>query len=98
LTGEPLSGRADALLAMVKEVPLKLKGAHAKVVDRMVDGGMAQDDHHAVEVALLAFGKEQGLLDEADLLRTLRRQAAADPLSDRELADSIRRAVRGGRA
>ena len=83
---------------MAKEVPLKLRGAHARVVDRMVESGMADDEAHAVETALLAFGQHNGLIDEAEVLKSLRRQAAADPLTDRELADGERRAGRGNRA
>lgn len=83
---------------MAKHFPLHLRGAHARVVDRMVDEGIAETPHEAVETALLAFGKQAGLIDESEVLATLRREAARDPLTDREVADGIRRAVRGRRA
>ena len=82
---------------MAKEVPLKLRGAHARVVDRMVEAGMAEGDHDAVETALLSFGQREGILEEAEVLKSLRAQAARDPVSDRELAEGIRRAARAGR-
>jgi hypothetical protein len=83
---------------MAKEFPLRLRGAHARVVDRMVESGMADDDHGAVETALLAFGRQADLLDDAEVLKALRAQAARDPLNDRELADGIRRVRVGRRA
>lgn len=82
---------------MPREFPLRLRGAHARVVNRMVDSGMAEDPHHAVETAILAFGQREGILDEAEVLKSLRAQAARDPLSDREITDGIRRAARASR-
>lgn len=82
--------------AMAKEIPLKLKGAHARVVDRMVESGAAETPHDAVETALLSFGQHHGIIDEAEVLKSLRAQAAREPLTDRELADGIRRTARGG--
>ena len=76
---------------------MRLRGAHARVVDRMVDAGMAEGPHDAVETAVLSFGQAQGILDEAEVLKSLRAQAARDPLTDREVADGIRRAARAGR-
>ena len=79
---------------MAKEVPLKLRGAHARVVNRMVGSGMAETPHAAVETALLSFGQQHGIIDEGELLKSLRAQAARDPVSEREIADGVRRAAR----
>lgn len=80
---------------MALKFPLHLRGAHARVVDRMVKEGAAENPHEAVETALLAFGKQTGLLDELEVLKSLQAQAARDPMGDREIADEIRRIAKG---
>ena len=80
---------------MALKFPLHLRGAHARVVDRMVAEGAADNPHEAVETAILAFGKQTGLLDELEVLKSLQAQAARDPMGDREISDEIRRLARG---
>ena len=53
----------------------RLRGSHARVVQRIVASGAAADPQQAVEQALLHYGEHAGLLGEAELLRELRREA-----------------------
>jgi hypothetical protein len=80
---------------MALKFPVHLRGAHARVVDRMVEEGAAENPHEAVETALLAFGRQTGILDEFQVLKSLQAQAARDPMGDREIAEAIRRVAKG---
>jgi hypothetical protein len=80
---------------MALKFPLHLRGAHARVVDRMVEEGAAENPHEAVETALIAFGKQTGLLDEVEVLKSLQAQAARDPMGDRVISDEVRRLAKG---
>ena len=75
-----------------KPTHVPLKGPAARVVSRMVGHGKAMTAEHAVELALLEYGRREGLVDEGDLLRRLQREAAQRPMSDAALAEGIRRA------
>ncbi len=81
---------------MAKVFPLHLRGPQSRIVDRMVSTGMADTPHEAVETALLAFGKQAGLLSEAELLKALRKEAATEPIGEGEHVERTRRA-RGAR-
>jgi hypothetical protein len=78
---------------MPKPTHVRLRGAPARVASRMVRHGKAMTADEAVELALLEYGRREGLVDETDLLRSLQKEAAQRPLSDGALAEGIRRAT-----
>jgi hypothetical protein len=77
---------------MRKPFALRLHGAPAKVVDRMIEAGIAATHHEAVELALLHYGRQSGIVEEKELIQSLRAAAAKGPLPEPALVDGIRRA------
>ncbi len=68
---------------------LKFHGLQDRIINTMVETGIAQTKSEAVRMAVLKFGFDAGLLDGARVLSALRESFALEPLTEEEIMEGI---------
>lgn len=70
---------------------VKLRGVQERILNQMVEAGIAETKSEALRIALLNFGLQTGLLEEKALARLVRESLASDARKPEQVAKAIKR-------
>jgi len=68
---------------------LKFHGIQERIINTMVESGIAETKSEAVRMAVLKFGFDTGILDSRVVLSAVRGSLSGDELSEKEILKGI---------